>query len=339
MNKPELLWRGVWGLDISDVSGPISGGAVIFARNLDKNPETGPERLYNLNRDIQRNWGAECPVAIAIDQEGGKVSRLKAWTGETPSLRKIWLSGGADACGRWGRLWGEGLCHLGISVNFAPVFDLFDGREDTGLGYRCASEDPEEVCYAAGAFLNGLESAGVRGCLKHFPGLGGTLVDSHSTMPFIDDPLVIAKNVKPFLRFANPDRLIMVAHLQTTETNGLPASLHRGHVLENRWGIKARWIPDDMEMGGCQASDWRERVKLAIEAGHIALLVCQSQEAVQRAAEAAELLDDSLAQPAIEAFRSLRRTLKPMPDAFDKASWDAWVCEVRRQAETINASD
>jgi len=335
MSNSELLWRGIWGLDISDISGPRSGGVVIFARNLDADPETGPERLFNLNHEIQRNWGTDCPVAIAIDQEGGKVSRLRAWTGETPSLRQIWLNGGAEACERWGRLWGEGLCHLGISVNFAPVFDLFDGREDTGLGNRCASEDPEEVCAAAGAFLSGLESTGVRGCLKHFPGLGGTNVDSHKAMPSIDDPFVIAKNVETFLRLSNPDRLIMAAHLQTPESDGLPASLHRGHVLENRWGIKARWIPDDMEMGGCQASDWQERVKLAIEAGHIALLVCQSQEAVQRAAEAAEALEDSLAQPAIEAFRSLRKTLKPMPNAFDRASWEAWVCEVRLQAEKM----
>jgi beta-N-acetylhexosaminidase len=309
---------------------------VIFARNLDPDLETGPRRLFNLNQAIQRGWGGTCPIAIAIDQEGGSVSRLRAWTGETPSMRQIWLKGGADACELWGRLWGRGLSILGVSVNFAPVLDLFDGREDTGLGSRCASKDPAEVCLAAEAFLNGLESAGVRGCLKHFPGLGGTRVDSHHAMPSIDDPSLITKNAEPFLRLADPDRLIMVAHLQTPESNNLPASLHRGCVAENPWGIKARWIPDDMEMGGCQAPDWRTRARLALEAGHIALLVCQSREIVQQASEAAETLDDALVLPAIEAFRSLRKTLRPMPAHFDSPSWKFWIGEINQQAEKFS---
>jgi beta-N-acetylhexosaminidase len=291
--------------------------------------------LFNLNRAIQKQWGKECPVAIAIDQEGGRVSRLKKWVGETPPLRQIWLKGGADACELWGRLWGRGLSLLGISVDFAPVLDLFDGREDTGLGDRCASADIEETCLAAGAFLNGLESTGVKGCLKHFPGLGGTQVDSHLVMPSIDNISVIEKNLGPFLRLAHPDRLIMVAHLQTPYSNGLPASLCRSHVAGNPWGVSGRWIPDDMEMGGCQAADWQTRARLALEAGHMALLVCQSIEVVQQASDAVESLDGSLIEPAIEAFRSLRETLKPMPEGFDIASWKSWVCEVNQQSESL----
>jgi beta-N-acetylhexosaminidase len=336
MNKSEILWRGVWGQDISDISGPQAGGVIIFARNLDKDPEIGPSRLFNLVQAIQQRWGADCPVAVAIDQEGGRVSRLKAWVGETPPLRKIWLNGGSDACRLWGRLWGEGLRLLGISVDFAPVFDLFDGREDTGLGDRCASEDPEEVCIAAGAFLNGLESTGAKGCLKHFPGLGGTLVDSHHAMPSIGDASIIEKNVIPFLRMANPERLIMVAHLQTPESNGLPASLHRGHVAENKWGIEATWIPDDMEMGGCQAPDWQIRAKLALEAGHTAILVCQTPEAVQQASDAVEGLETSMISPAVDAFRAFRKKLMPSQARFDAASWKSWVGDVKHQAEKMH---
>jgi beta-N-acetylhexosaminidase len=334
VDKAELLWRGIWGLDFADVSDPKTGGVVIFARNLDPDPESGPERLFRLNKAIQK-WDATCPIAVAIDQEGGKVSRLKTWTGETPPLRQIWQNGGTKACGLWGRLWGEGLGLLGISVDFAPVLDLYDGREDTGLGSRCASEDPEEVCLATGAFLDGLESTGVRGCLKHFPGLGGTQVDSHHAMPSIADPSVIAKNVVPFSRLAKPERLMMVAHLQTPESCGMPASLHRGHVAENTWGIPATWVPDDMEMGGCVAPDWQTRARLALEAGHIALLVCQTQEAVRQATEATEALDEKLAIAAIESFRSFRRSLRPTPESFDKPAWKAWIGEVRQQSEKL----
>jgi beta-N-acetylhexosaminidase len=225
---------------------------------------------------------------------------------------------------------------LGINIDFAPVFDLFDGSAGTAMGSRCASEDPLEAATAAGAFLSGLESTGVRGCLKHFPGLGGTAVDSHVAMPCIEDPIAIERNVAPFLAAASPGRLVMVAHLQTPFSGGLPASLHRGHVAENRWGMRGRWIPDDMEMGGCMAPDWRTRAKMAIEAGHMALLVCQTIDAVQQAADAAEVLDDSVALPAIEEFRSLRRELLPAPTRFDKESWESWAFDVAREASQFN---
>jgi beta-N-acetylhexosaminidase len=335
VDKSEVLWRGIWGLDESDISGPRAGGVVLFGRNLHPDPASGPERLFRLNRAIQQAWGTDCPVAVAMDQEGGKVSRLKAWTGETPSLRQIWLYGGEDACRLWGRLWGQGLGLLGISVDFAPVLDLFDGREDTGLGSRCASEDPEDVCLASGSFLDGLESTGVRGCLKHFPGLGGTQVDSHLSMPSIDDPSVIAKNVVPFLRLARPGRMVMVAHLQTPQSCGLPASLHRGHVAENAWGVTAEWLPDDMEMGGCAAPDWKTRARLALDAGHLALLVCQTPEAVRQASEAADALDDSTVSEALKAFRSLRKSLRRMPETFCMASWDTWIGDVRQQSKKM----
>jgi len=331
MNKAELLWRGVWGLDgqdALDTAGPRPGGVVIFARNLDDDAGRGPQRLFDMIQAMQREWGGACPLAVAIDQEGGAVSRLKKWIGETPPLRQTWLNGGAAECERWGHLWGRGLGLLGINVDFAPVFDLFDASKGSAMGSRCASEDPAETATAATAFLDGLESTGVRGCLKHFPGLGGTMVDSHLAMPCIEDPLAIEKNVAPFLAAARPGRLIMVAHLQTPFSDGLPASLHRGHVAENRWGARGRWIPDDMEMGGCVAPDWHTRARMAMEAGHMALLVCQTIEAVQQAAEALEALDYSLALPAIEEFRSLRRELPPAPKRFDQEAWDEWAAEL-----------
>ncbi|MCL1909276.1 MAG: hypothetical protein FWG12_07950 [Holophagaceae bacterium] len=333
MNKSEILWRGIWGMDIGDISAPVAGGTVLFQRNFDSNPETGPERLFRLNSALQEKWGRDCPIAIAIDQEGGTVSRLKTWVGQTPSFRQIWLGGGEDSCEKWGRLWGKGLSLLGISVNFAPVLDLHDGIEGTGMGTRCASPDPDDVCNAASAFIRGLESTGVRGCLKHFPGLGGTLVDSHIAMPSIDSPAAIANNILPFLSMSNPDRMVMVAHLKTPTSDGLPASLSKSHVKDNEWGVQGIWIPDDMEMGGCQAPGWRARARLAIEAGHIALLVCQTEDALREAAEAADFLDDSLVAPALEAFRTLRRTLKPMPERFDKEAWRSWMDEVRRAVE------
>ena len=145
-----LLWIGFNGQDPQDVPSDLAPGGIIpFSRNLDSDPERGPARLKALLDGLQARWGTELPLAVALDQEGGAVSRLKPWVGETPSFRALWEQGGAAACEAWGRLWGEGLGLLGFNVDFAPVADLWDGFAGTGLGNRCASREPAEVARAA----------------------------------------------------------------------------------------------------------------------------------------------------------------------------------------------
>jgi len=328
----DILWTGFDGLDARDVKGPEAGAVILFARNLDPDPVTGPERCHGLIRGLQAGWGTELPLAVALDQEGGAVSRLQTWVGPTPPFRRIWERGGGAACVRWGELWGRGLRMLGFSVDFAPVADLWDGAPGTGLGDRCASSEPEAVAEAAGSFLNGLESTGVRGCLKHFPGLGGTRVDSHQTLPELRDMAQIDRNLRPFRALAHRERLVMVAHLKTPGTCGLPASLHRGSVEGNPWGIRGRWIPDDLEMGGCRDWDWSERVRLCLEAGHQALLVCQTEGGIQACAEALAATPERLWAPARERFRTLRRNLVPCAETFDRPAWEAWISELHREA-------
>jgi beta-N-acetylhexosaminidase len=328
-----LLWIGFEGKDATQVEpGFMPGGLVFFARNLDPDPAAGPERCHALIRDLQHRWGRELLLPIAIDQEGGAVSRLKGWVGPTPSLRTIWMKGGVAACERWGRLWGRGLGLLGFSVDFAPVADLFDGNEGTGVGERAACEDPRETTRAAGAFLSGLETMGIRGCLKHFPGLGGTKVDSHQSLPVLRDMEQISKNRIPFRALAHRDRLVMVAHLCTPATDGKPASLHRGSVAANPWGIEGRWIPDDLEMGGCTDWSWDERVRLCLEAGHQALLACQTTAGIQACAEAVAKQPEGLVAPANRKFRELRANLPSVEKIkFDRKAWGAWLESMQRE--------
>ena len=247
--------------------------------------------------------------------------------GPTPALRDLWRQGGPRACRRWGRLWGRGLALLGFNVDFAPVADLW--APASALGDRCASPDPEDSARAAGAFLQGLEGAGIRGCLKHFPGLGGTALDSHVGLPELRDPATIERNSLPFRMLAQSDRLVMVAHLLLPASAGLPASLCRGLVADNPWGVQARWLPDDLEMGGCQDWDWPDRVRLCLEAGHQALLVCQTPEGVAACARAAEQVPEALWRPALERFLALRHGLPAKHAPFAQEAWDAWVRELQ----------
>ena len=326
-----LLWIGFDGMDAGALPSDITPGGIIpFSRNLDPDPERGPARLKGLLDGLQSRWGAELPLAVALDQEGGPVSRLKPWVGETPSFRALWEQGGASACEAWGRLWGTGLQLLGFNVDFAPVADLWDGMQGTGIGNRAASSDPGAVASAAGAFLHGLESTGVRGCLKHFPGLGGTKVDSHKSLPELKDEVTIRRNALPFVALSNEDRLIMVAHLKTPATGSLPASLHRGSVAENSWGVRGRFLPDDLEMGGCTDWGWEDRVRLCLEAGHEWLLVCQSGQGIRDCAAALAKQPETLRSQALDRNRTMRKNLpRHQSGPLDLLAWKAWVEQVR----------
>ncbi|MDP1832083.1 MAG: glycoside hydrolase family 3 N-terminal domain-containing protein [Geothrix sp.] len=331
----QLLWTGFRGLDAAEVDLPFApGGLILFARNLDPDPATGPARCRALLDGLQGRFGRELPLAVALDQEGGPVSRLRPWVGATPPLREIWTQGGAEACARWGRFWGEGLRLLGFNVDFAPVVDLWDGHPEAGIGDRAASPDPAEAAAAAGAFLHGLESMGVRGCLKHFPGLGGTTLDSHRGLPGLTEADRVDRNASAFRALAHPDRLVMVAHLRTPASGPLPASLHRGSVAANPWNIQGRFLPDDLEMGGCSDWSWDDRVRLSLEAGHQWLLVCQTPEGRNACAEAAGRLPESLWTPALEATRTLRRHL-PATVPFDAPAWKDWVGRLQTTAGNI----
>jgi beta-N-acetylhexosaminidase len=328
----QLLWTGFRGFDPAEVDLAFTpGGIILFARNLDPAPGTGPTRCRALIDGLQRRFGMESPLAVALDQEGGPVSRLRPWVGATPPLHRIWTQGGAAACAHWGQLWGEGLRLLGFNVDFAPVVDLWDGHPDAGIGDRAASPDPLEAATAAGAFLHGLESTGVRGCLKHFPGLGGTTLDSHRGLPELGDADRIDRNASAFRVLAHPDRLVMVAHLKTPASGSLPASLHRGSVADNPWGIPGRFLPDDLEMGGCSDWSWDDRVRLSLEAGNQWLLVCQTPEGWNACAASAERLPETLWAPALQAVRTMRRHLPPAPP-FDPQAWQDWVTRLQRAA-------
>lgn len=328
------IWIGIPGPDPADLpEGIVPGGIVLFGRNLDPDPERGPERCHTLIRAAQERWGGDVPLAVAIDQEGGPVSRLKVWVGETPSFRAIWIRSGTAGAEAWGRLWGEGLRLLGFNIDFAPLVDLYDGIPGTGLGERRASEDPTEAAAAAEAFLRGLESEQVLGCLKHFPGLGGTRVDSHKSLPELLDPAVVERGVEPFRNLAHAGRLVMVAHVRTPWSEGRPASLHRSHVAGNPWGIEGAWVTDDLEMGGCGGWPWPERTRLAIEAGHLALLVCQTPEALAQAVAALRTIPAATLEAAVQAGRRYRSRLAvhcAMP--FDPTAWDDWLRRVRQAA-------
>ena len=112
----------------------------------------------------------------------------------------------------------------------------------------------------------------------------------------------------------------------------LPTERCRQGVADNPWGVTARFLPDDLEMGGCADWSWGERVRLCLLAGHQALLVCQSLEATQACAQAAARQPEALWRPAARQFATLRASLPSPGQPFREQAWGAWLEELHTSA-------
>jgi beta-N-acetylhexosaminidase len=229
-------------------------GVILFRRNL-----TDPRQTRRLLRDCAE--ALDDPPLLAIDQEGGRVSRLEPWIGPTPAARR--LAGAADGTVLdFGRATGRVLRSIGFNLDFAPVVDLSPADADNGIGDRAFDTRPDEVSRLAGEFLKGLQGEGVAGCVKHFPGLGRTEVDSHLTLPTVggDQTMIEESDLLPFERLAEAAPCAMVGHghYPAFESHPIPATCSSTIVtglLRERLGFEGVIVTDDMEMGAIRDRD------------------------------------------------------------------------------------
>jgi len=189
--------------------------------------------------DIAGNAGP-LPLGVSVDEEGGRVSRLKSLIGTAPSPRELAKSQTAEQVRDLAAQRGKKMRDLGITIDFAPVVDVSDAPDDSVIGDRSFSNDPAIVTAYAGAYAQGLRDAGVLPVLKHFPGHGHGSGDSHKG-GVLTPPLSDLQNVDlvPYrtLITATPVA-VMVGHLQVPGLTGDdPASLSRPAVQLLRDGI------------------------------------------------------------------------------------------------------
>ncbi len=255
-------------------------GVILFARHLIE-----PEQIRALNDCITR--ACEYPIRIGIDQEGGRVNRLRAIGLEYAGAGD--LEGDPSKVQALAGEMGERLRDLGFHVDFAPVADLGPAIEGTGLEGRLYSDDPERVTKCCEAFLTGLSGHGIRGCLKHFPGLGGSIVDSHKDLPRIHGALEERDaHIYPYRRLAEVVPYVMMAHGSYSCLEcPLPSSLDpEAYSLLRDTGFRGVSITDDLCMGAvCPVGPLHERAMGALAAGAGLALWVSSQEESLRASE------------------------------------------------------
>lgn len=167
------------------------------------------------------------PLMVTIDEEGGRVSRVGALLGPDPSARVTAQTMTVEETYRMAFERGEELRGLGITVNFAPDVDVSSQPDNTVIGDRSFSDDPQVVTEYAGAYARGLLDAGIMPVLKHFPGHGSASGDSH-TGAVTTPPLEQLQQVDlvPYRTLVSPEVAVMLGHLDVPGlTAGVPASI------------------------------------------------------------------------------------------------------------------
>src|SRR6266702_3444839 len=155
------------------------GGFILFARNIES-----PAQLRKLIDNLRGLSKIE-PI-ITIDQEGGRVSRLRLIANEPTNAQQLRDTNDVDLIRRHGDITGRLLRVFGFNLDLCPVLDIsFDDEADNSLRGRCYGNDVEQVVRNAGAFNRGLRSEGIRSCGKHFPGYSRASIDAHHELPTI----------------------------------------------------------------------------------------------------------------------------------------------------------
>ncbi|MFC8614819.1 glycoside hydrolase family 3 protein [Micromonospora purpureochromogenes] len=197
-------------------------------------------------------------VLIAIDEEGGDVTRLAHATG-SPYPGNAAL-GAVDDTALTGRVYaaiGAELAALGITVNLAPTVDVNTADENPVIGTRSFGADPARVAAHSAAAVEGLQSVGVAACAKHFPGHGATVADSHHELPTVDvsPALLRERDLPPFAAVIEAGaRAVMTAHIRVPALTGDgPATFSRAvlvDLLRGEYGFTGTVITDALEMQG-----------------------------------------------------------------------------------------
>lgn len=255
------------------------GGVILFEYDAPSGKHhrniSSPKQLRRLCAQLQE-WSDE-PLWVAVDQEGGRVARLKAADGFSAPVPspKAMAQGGVDSVREYARQTAEMLRGVGINLNFAPCADVDINPDCPVIGRlgRSFSADPRQVAACCAAWLDGQSAQGVVGCLKHFPGHGSASGDTHAGLVDVTDSWRRAE-LEPYrtLIAAGQVPMVMMAHVVNRHLDSLyPASLSRhcvGGLLRGELGFDGVVITDDMAMGAIVNNyGYDEAVALALEAG------------------------------------------------------------------------
>lgn len=283
------------------------GGIILFGRNIE-----AAEQVSEVAAEAEA-LGRDMPAWVSVDQEGGRVARLKDPFTVWPPMATLGRAGSEDLAARFARALAAELSAVGVTLDYAPVLDIHTNPKNPIIGDRALAESAGEVARLGRVLVRTLQESGIAACGKHFPGHGDTSADSHVELPLVEHPpdRLRAVEFEPF-RAAIAERVafIMTAHVLVPALDERrPATLSPSIVealLRRELGFEGVILSDDLEMKAVSARYAVPAAAVeAIRAGCDAVLICggsvdlqaEALEALVRAVESGDItsarLDDA----------------------------------------------
>ena len=280
------------------------GGFILFGENI-----KSYEQTTSLIKDIKNT--SNIPLFISIDQEGGRVQRIKKLPDATvsiiPPMYNLGLTNDTNLAYEVGKVIGEELRVFDINMDFAPVLDIYSNPKNTVIGNRSFGTTAEIVSNMGISLAKGLENTGIIPVYKHFPGHGDTLEDSHTTLPIINKTKeeLMDMELKPFIEaIENDAKIIMVSHLAVPKITGnnTPATLSKEIItdlLKEELGFDGIVITDALNMKALTNKYTEEEIYInAINAGVDILLMpdfdIETINIIKQAITSAEISEEQI---------------------------------------------
>lgn len=312
-------------------------GFILFSRNI-----VSTQQTRKLTDDL-RDLSSEMPI-IAIDQEGGRVTRTKEIAPVVPSAPALAAHGKTVESANAGAFTADLLRLLGVNMNLGPVLDLdYHPGVQNALRGRCWGRDPQRVIDHAGNWNRWLRKRYVASCGKHFPACGRALSDPHHDLPSseatIDD--LMKEDVIPYTALGPELDAILLAHIEFPNIDPeFPASLSPRIIrrfLRDQLGFdKHLVLTDDLDMGAITKRYGRgPDVKLAIEAGNDLALICHQIDSAEVAATAIAELPIWMVDEAKERVDRFRRKKLHSPLTWSDKKWEETCAAITALAERV----
>jgi beta-N-acetylhexosaminidase len=262
------------------------GGIILFARNVES-----PEQVAEIAREAQ-TLARELPLWVSVDQEGGRVARLRSPFTLWPPMHTLGRSGDAQLAVRFATSLAAELRAVGITLDYTPVLDILTNPKNPVIGDRALADTPEGVAKLGTAIITTLQGEGIAACGKHFPGHGDTATDSHHELPLVEHPpdRLDAVELVPFkAAIAAGVAGIMTAHLLVPALDEeRPGTLSPAIVtglLKQKLGFEGVVFTDDIGMKAISARfGTAEATVGAVAAGCDVVLMCGDAQEPQFAA-------------------------------------------------------
>ena len=237
---------------IKDIEELKVGGFILFARNIEDE-----NQLLTLLNDIKEaNSNEDIPLFLAIDEEGGKVSRLPKSYVKLPDAMKVGEKNDKEISYKFGEILGKRVMSLGFNLNFAPILDINSNPSNPVIGRRAFGTTVNQVVNNGLKVMEGIRNTGVIPAVKHFPGHGDTDIDSHVNLPIFNKTVAELKlfELIPFREAIEVNtEMIMIAHILYPKIDKYnPCTMSTEIVqglLRDELGYKGIIISDDMTMG------------------------------------------------------------------------------------------